>query len=200
VPRHGLRAAVKNGTTTSEPRRRCACMHHGSGHCDPPDTRLWRESLVPRQRAPLGRVIPTTTSVPACSGLSRRGLETTEREASAERRPTLTAPARAGFQHMWVGTKKRDSKSNKETGDEERGECREIALDFKGLIQGVAWKRRRGGEPSAAASLDGPCARCPAQRAGRDEGTASWHEQRNCTDQGESDDIVPVFLPRSARG
>jgi len=37
-------------------------------------------------------------------------------EASAERRPALTAPARVGFQHEWVGAKKRDSKSNKETG------------------------------------------------------------------------------------
>jgi hypothetical protein len=36
---------------------------------DPPDTRLRRECLVPRQRASLGRVIPTTTSVPPCSGL-----------------------------------------------------------------------------------------------------------------------------------
>ena len=86
---------------------------------DPPDTRLRRESLVPRQRAPLGRVIPTTTSVPPCSGLSRRGLETMERAASAERRPALTAPARAGFQHVWVGAKKRDSASNKETGMKE---------------------------------------------------------------------------------
>ena len=75
---------------------------------DPPDTRLRRESLVPRQRAPLGRVIPTTTSVPPCSGLSRPGLEMMEREASAERRPALTAPVRAGFQHVWVGAKKRD--------------------------------------------------------------------------------------------
>ena len=119
MPRHGLRAAVKNGSTTSEPRRRCACMHHGSGHCDPPDTRLRRESLVPRQRAPLGRVIPTTTSVPPCSGLSRRGLETTERAARSERRPALTAPVRAGVHHVWVGAKKRDSKSNKETGMQE---------------------------------------------------------------------------------
>jgi hypothetical protein len=39
-----------------------------------------------------------------------------EREASTERRPALTAPARAGFQHVWVGAKKRDSTSNKETG------------------------------------------------------------------------------------
>src|SRR4249919_1528909 len=82
---------------------------------DPPDTRLRCEFLVPRQRAPLGRVIPTTTSVPPCSGLPRRGLETTPRAASAERRPALTAPVRAGLQHVRVGAKKRDSKSNKET-------------------------------------------------------------------------------------
>jgi hypothetical protein len=44
---------------------------------------------------------------------------TMEREASTERRPALTAPARAGFQHVWVGAKKRDSTSNKETGMKE---------------------------------------------------------------------------------
>jgi hypothetical protein len=64
-------------------------------------------------------VVPTTTSVPPCSGLSRRGLKTTERAARPEQRPTLTAPARAGLQHVWVGAKKRDSKSNKETGMKE---------------------------------------------------------------------------------
>ena len=112
---HGCNAGLKNGSTVSELRRRCACVHHGSGHYDPPDTRLRRESLVPRQRAPLGRVIPTTTSVPPCSGLPRRGLETTPRAASAERRPALTAPVRAGLQHVWVGAKKRDSKSNNQS-------------------------------------------------------------------------------------
>ena len=86
------------------------------GSYDPPDTRLRREPLVPRQRAPLGRVIPTTKSVPPCSGLSRRGLETTERAARVERRPTLTAPVRDGLHEEWVGAKKWDSKSNKETG------------------------------------------------------------------------------------
>jgi hypothetical protein len=30
-----------------------------------------------------------------------------------------TAPVRAGLQHVWVGAKKRDSKSNKETGMKE---------------------------------------------------------------------------------
>jgi len=76
---------------------------------------LRRESIVPRQRAPLGRVIPTTTSVPPCSGLSRLGLETIERRPAQSDGLALTAPARVGFQHAWVGTKKRDSKSNKET-------------------------------------------------------------------------------------
>ena len=56
-------------------------------------------------------------------------------------------------------------------------------LDNKSPIQGVACKRRARGEPSATASLDGPCARRPGANAGRDEGTASWHEQRNCTDE-----------------
>jgi hypothetical protein len=37
----------------------------------------------------------------------------------AERRPALTAPARDGVQHVRVGAKKRDSKSNKETGMKE---------------------------------------------------------------------------------
>jgi len=74
-----------------------------SGRYGPPDTRLRRESLVPRLRAPLGRVIPTTTSVPPSSGLSRPGLETMESEDNAERRPALTAPARAGFQHVGRG-------------------------------------------------------------------------------------------------
>jgi hypothetical protein len=61
-------------------------------------------------------VIPTTMSVPPCSGLSRRGLETMERAARTRRRPALTAPARGGLHQVWVGAKKRDSKSNKETG------------------------------------------------------------------------------------
>jgi len=64
-------------------------------------------------------VVPITTSVPPCSELSRRGLEAMERAAKAERRPTLIAPVRVGPQHVWVGTKKRDCKSNKETGKKE---------------------------------------------------------------------------------
>src|SRR4249919_157361 len=115
---HGCNAGLKNGPTA----RSFAADAHACimvRVSDPPDTRLRREFLVPRQRAPLGRVIPTTTSLPPCSGPPRRGLETTQCVARSERRPALTAPARAGLQHVWVGAKKRDSKSNKETGKKE---------------------------------------------------------------------------------
>jgi len=47
----------------------------------------------------------------------------------------------------------------------------------------LAWKRRARGEVNATARLDGPCARRLRSTAGRDGGTASWHEQRNCTDK-----------------
>src|SRR5216684_876567 len=76
-------------------------------------------------------IVPTTTSVAACSGLSRRGLETTERAARAERRPTLTGPVRVGLNTCVVGAKKRDSKSNKETGMEEVESGVKYMLDFK---------------------------------------------------------------------
>ena len=95
-----------------------------------------REFLVPRQRAPLGHVIPTTTSMPPCSGPPRRGLETTQCVARSERRPALTAPVRAGLQHVWVGAKKRDSKSNKETGKKEvknaGNKCLTSRVPYKG--------------------------------------------------------------------
>ena len=38
-------------------------------------------------------------------------------------------------------------------------------------------------KPSATANLDGPCARRAFAPAGRDEGTAARHEQRNSTMQ-----------------
>jgi hypothetical protein len=116
-----------------------------------------------RQRAPLGCVIPTTTSVPRCSGLSRCGLETTERAATAERRPTLTAPARAGLHHVRVGAKKRDSKSNKETGmkEVENG-------SNKRLTSTASYKDKPSGRPPSGAVLDRRCARRPHDRADRD--------------------------------
>jgi hypothetical protein len=44
---------------------------------------------------------------------------------AAEGRPALTAPARAGLSIVWVGTKKRAFKSNKETGMKKKA-CREF--------------------------------------------------------------------------
>jgi hypothetical protein len=51
--------------------------------------------------------VPTIPSVTPCSPPSRRGLETTERGASAPRRPSLTAAARGVTPPPQVGTKKR---------------------------------------------------------------------------------------------
>ena len=48
------------------------------------------------------------------------GLARAEHMERLVRRPTLTAPARVGFAILRVGAKKRDSKSNKETGTKER--------------------------------------------------------------------------------
>src|SRR5438552_18605967 len=67
------------------------CIMVRSLSMDLPNTSLRRDDPRPKAGSPL-IVIPTTTSVPPCSGLSRRGLETMEHEATAERRPALTAP------------------------------------------------------------------------------------------------------------
>ncbi len=60
------------------------------------------------------------------------------------RRPTLTAPARVDVSEARVGTKKRASRSNKETDEEKRG-CAALPklLDKKGPIQGVIFRRDR---------------------------------------------------------
>ena len=56
---------------------------------------------------------PTTRSVTPCSPPSRRGLSTAQVAAAAERRPSLTAPARGVPQPGQVGTKKRPSDRTK---------------------------------------------------------------------------------------
>ena len=104
---------------------------------DPPNTSS-RHGSVLLEAGSTSAVIPTTTSVSACSRPSRYGLEAMERRVGPERRPTLTAPARADLRILWVGTKRRASRSNKETGDrkEEKVEfAARLALDFKNPIQ-----------------------------------------------------------------
>ena len=54
-----------------------------------------------------------------------------------------------------------------------------------------AWPGHAGarGKAGATANLDGPCARRSSEPAGRDEGTAARHEQRNSGKSGAIDDI-----------
>jgi transposase len=59
---------------------------------------------------------PTPQSLAPCSPPSRRGLETPAHVAPAARRPALTAARHEAKGNLRVGTKKRASRSNKETG------------------------------------------------------------------------------------
>lgn len=58
---------------------------------------------------------PTSSSLAPCSPPSRRGLDTPAHAASAARRPALTAARHEAQSKLRVGTKKRASRSNKET-------------------------------------------------------------------------------------
>src|SRR5665811_1893504 len=60
------------------------------------------------------------SAVPSCSKPSRYGLARLEHAARLVRRPTLTAPARAGVSEATVGTKKQTFGSNKETDEEKK--------------------------------------------------------------------------------
>jgi hypothetical protein len=60
--------------------------------------------------------VPTRQSLAPCSPPSRRGLETVVPAAPTARRPALTASRHEADGKPWVGTKKRASRSNKETG------------------------------------------------------------------------------------
>jgi hypothetical protein len=57
--------------------------------------------------------VPSTPSVTPCSAPSRRGLAIAETAARAQRRPSLTAPARGVPEPGQVGTKKRPSDRTK---------------------------------------------------------------------------------------
>lgn len=73
---------------------RCLCRYDQSGH---------------------QTTAPTSASLPSCSTPSRRGLETSALAAPSARRPALTASRHQAPGKPWVGTKKRASRSNKET-------------------------------------------------------------------------------------
>ena len=100
-------------------------------------------------RAPMASsppiVVPTASSRPSCSKLSRCGLARPQYAARLGRRPTLTAPARAGFAILRVGAKKRDSVSNTETGMKEVESGVKYLLDYKSPIQGLLGVHSRYG-------------------------------------------------------
>src|SRR5712664_3788225 len=91
-------------------------------------------------------IVPTTTSVaavlvsvkarPGNDGACGQGRATADLDRPCARRP----------QHVWVGAKKRDSESNKETGMKEVESGVKYMLDFKSPIQG-------GGHPKQAMVL-----------------------------------------------
>jgi hypothetical protein len=93
----------------------------------PTEYKVAARLFVRHKRAPLDLVIPTTTSVLPCSGLSRYGLASPEHEVISERRPTLTAPVRDSVWTLRVGAKKWAFKSNKEFGLKEKIACREFS-------------------------------------------------------------------------
>ena len=90
-------------------------------------------------------IVPTTTSVaavlgpvkarPGNDGACGQGKATANLDRPCARRP----------QHVWVGAKKRDSKSNKETGMEEVESGLKYMLDFKSPIQGLLGVHSRYG-------------------------------------------------------
>src|SRR5215471_5573571 len=64
-----------------------------------------------------------------------------------------------------------------------------------------AWpgNARARGKTRATANLDGPCARRTSEPAGRDEGTAARHEQRNSANPETIDDVITNLTRRVLR-
>lgn len=96
--RHGFQTALKNGPAAPELRRDAHDCIMVAILTDQPNTRLRGTPCVrcelPSELSSLVRAagLPDHHSLPPCSGLSRLGLQTMEREISTERRPALTAP------------------------------------------------------------------------------------------------------------
>ena len=114
----------------------------------------------PHAGSPLN-VIPTTSIGPPCSELSRHGLANAERVERLVRRPTLKAPARAGFAMLRVENEETDSRSNKETDQESKKDRRSDRLTIKTPYK--VWRGQRLGRHFFAILPDSwrqrPC--CP---------------------------------------
>ena len=113
---HGFHAAQQNGSAASElrsPMRIHASwlrtsMVHRIQACG-------ARSATLQKRAPLDIVMPTTASVPSCSGPLRSGLETVDARGEAAVTANLDSPCARRLTRHLVGAEKRAFKSNKET-------------------------------------------------------------------------------------
>ena len=92
---------MQNGSAASEPRSRCASLHHGRVSA-PTEYKDVARAFVHHTRAPLGLRHPTTASVPSCLEPSR-----IEPYRWALTRPTLDRScARRLPRSVWVGARK----------------------------------------------------------------------------------------------
>jgi hypothetical protein len=171
----GFKAAVKNGSTASELRRRCACAHHGSGHCDPTGYKVAARvpraptASSPRMRHPdhnqRAAVLGAVKARPRNDGACGQDRATADLDSPCARRPPthVGRGEETGFQ-----VEQRNWK-------EGSGECVKPVLDFESLIQGQALRAAPRG-----AVLDRRCARRPHPScgSGRKNGSARGPNQR----------------------
>ena len=120
---------------------------HGQVAMDLPNTRLWRDDPRPKASSPL-IIIPIVPSVPSCSKPSRCGLARAKHAAMLARRPTLTAPARAGVSEAQIRTK---------TLMEKERLRRAKLIDKKRPIQGLLGLHTRYGPSDRSTAQGGLC-------------------------------------------
>src|SRR6476619_2745837 len=102
----------------------------GCGAMIAPDRKLRLCSSCRPQPACAAVLVPVKAR-PGNDGACGQGRATADLDRPCARRP----------QHVWVGAKKRDSKSNKETGMKEVESDVKFMLDFESTIQGLPDQR-----------------------------------------------------------
>src|ERR1700690_3170939 len=140
----------------------------GSEHTETSCNTLHRQSEThqpPNRRRLQPPSAPIRSSMPPCSKLSRRGLETSECASLAERRPTLTASARAGVRNLRSGRKKACGAVKQKKDDEVKSSlvdalshqkpCRQKSADFDRRSQTLGNMRANG-----VRSLLASCHKC----------------------------------------
>jgi hypothetical protein len=128
----------------------------GSEHTETSCNTLHRQSEThqpPNRRRLQPPSAPIRSSMPPCSKLSRRGLETSECASLAERRPTLTASARAGVRNLRSGRKKACGAVKQKKDDEVKSSLVEALSHQKPCRQKSADFDRRSQQPSHASAV-----------------------------------------------